>query len=69
MRTTLDIDAKILEEALQSTGASSKKKAVEIALREYIRFKRRQDLISRIGKWKDFDLTLEDLEKLRNESV
>lgn len=68
MRTTLDIDDTILEETLQSTGASSKKKAVEIALREYIRTKQRQDLISRIGTWNDFDLTLEDLEKLRNES-
>jgi len=67
MRTTLDIDEKILIETMQATGASSKKKAVETALREYIRMKRRQELIARIGTYRDFDLTLKELEKLRDE--
>ena len=67
MRTTLDIDERILGEAIQLTGASSKTKAVEIALREYVRMMRRQALIRRIGNYSDFDLTLEDLERLRNE--
>ncbi|HID95963.1 MAG TPA: type II toxin-antitoxin system VapB family antitoxin [Candidatus Latescibacteria bacterium] len=67
MRTTLDIDEKILAETMQRTGASSKKRAVEIALREYIRMKRRQELMARIGHYIDFNLTLEELEGLRNE--
>ena len=67
MRTTLDIDEKILNETIQITGASSKKKAMEIALQEYIRLKHRQRLINRIDHYKNFDLTLEELEKLRNE--
>ena len=38
------------------TGAKSKKKTVEIALHEYILFKRRQKLADRIGKYENFDL-------------
>jgi len=68
MRTTLDLDEKILVETMRSTGAASKKKAVETALREYIRMKRRQDLLGRIGSWRDFNMTLEDLERMRDES-
>jgi len=67
MRTTLDIDDKILNETIQMTGASSKRKAMEIALREYIRFKHIQRLISRIDNYKNFDLTLKKLKSLRNE--
>lgn len=67
MRTTLDIDDDILAETIAATGAPSKKRAVETALREYIRMRRRQDLLKRIGSWMDFDLTQEELERLRNE--
>jgi len=67
MRTTLDIDDDILKETIAATGARSKKKAVESALREYTRMKRRQELLKRIGSWRDFDLSLEELERLRNE--
>ena len=67
MRTTLDIDDEILQETINATQANSKKKAVEKALREYLRMKRRQDLLARIGSWKDFDLSLEELDRLRNE--
>ena len=67
MRTTLDIEESVLTETILETGASSKKRAVEIALREYIRMKRRQELIQQIGTYKDFDLTLDALERLRDE--
>jgi len=67
MRTTLDLDEDVLEETMRSTGAKSKKKAVEVALHEYVRMKRRQALLSRIGSWTDFDLTVENLEELRDE--
>jgi len=67
MRTTLDIDDKILQETLNATQATSKKKAVEKALREYLRMKQRQNLLARIGSWTDFNLSLEELERLRNE--
>jgi Arc/MetJ family transcription regulator len=68
MRTTLDIDDNILKETIAATGAASKKKAVESALRGYIRMRRREDLLKRIGSWRNFDLKLEELERLRNES-
>jgi len=67
MRTTLDIDDEILRETINTTQATSKKKAVEKALREYLRMKRRQHLLARIGSWKDFDLSLEELDRMRNE--
>ncbi len=67
MRTTLDIDAELLEKVVTITGASSKKKAVEIALREFLRAKRREELSKLIGNYDDFALTLEELEKMRNE--
>jgi len=67
MRTTLDLDEDVLQETMRSTGARSKKKGVEAALREYVRMKRRQALLSRIGSWTDFDLTVENLEELRDE--
>ena len=68
MRTTLDIQEEILNKVLAISGASSKKKAVETALQEYIRLKHRQELIQMIGNYDDFDLTLEELETLRNEA-
>lgn len=49
------------------TGASSKKKAVEVALREFLRAKHREELTKLIGNYEDFALSLEELEKVRNE--
>ena len=68
MRITLDIDDKILNTVISTTGASSKNKAVGIALWEYIRMKHRQELIQMIGNYNDFILSLEHLENLRNET-
>jgi len=67
MRTTLDIDARLVEEVVKATGGATKKKAFEIALSEFLRAKRRQDLAERIGHFEDFDLTLQDLEEMRSE--
>ena len=68
MRTTLDIDDETLNTVTSTTGASSKKKAVETALREYVRMKHRQELIQMIGNADSFGLSLEELECIRNES-
>ena len=67
MRTTIEIDDELMEEAMAASGTSSKRKTVEKAFREYIRLKRRQDLMRRIGAWKDFGLSLEELERIRHE--
>jgi len=67
MRTTIDIKDDILEEVMNETHAKSKKRAVEIAITEYIRLKHRRRLIDRIDESRELDLSLEDLERMRNE--
>lgn len=50
MRTTLDIEAKLLEDALRFSGERTKTAAVEAALREYVRLKRKEMLLSLPGQ-------------------
>jgi len=68
MRTTLDIDAELIEKVLKTTGARSKKRAIEIAMKEFLRAKRRKELSDLIGNYEEFDVTLKDLEKMRKGS-
>ena len=68
MRITLDIDAEFLEELVKTTGAPTKKKAIEIALKEFLRAKRREELSKLIGNYEEFGLSLKDLEKMRVDS-
>ena len=50
MRTTLDVDEKLIEEVKKLTKEKSKGKAVNKALEEYIRRQRVDDLRSMLGK-------------------
>ena len=50
MRTTLDVDEKLIEEVKKLTKEKSKGKAVNRALEEYIRRQRIDDLRSMLGK-------------------
>lgn len=50
MRTTLDIDGKLLESVVDATGEKTKSRAVNAALKEYIRRKRVQEFIDSWGK-------------------
>ena len=68
MRTTLDIDAELIEKVVKTTGARSKKRAIEIAMKEFLRAKRRKELSDLIGNYEEFDVTLKDLEKMRKGS-
>lgn len=68
MRTTLDIDAELIEKVVKTTGARSKKKAIEIAMKEFLRAKRRNELSDLIGNYEEFEVTLKDLEKMRKDS-
>ena len=68
MRTTFDINPELLEKAVKATGASTKKKAIEIALTEFLRARRRKELSELIGNYEEFALTLEELERMRSES-
>ena len=49
MRTTLDIDSKLLDSVVSATGEKSKSRAVSAALKEYIRRKHVQELIDSWG--------------------
>ena len=50
MRTTINIDGKLLESVIEATGESTKSKAVNAALKEYVRRKHVQELIDSWGK-------------------
>jgi Arc/MetJ family transcription regulator len=65
MRTTLEINADLLKKVVKKTGAKTKKKAIEIAMEEFLRAKRREELSELIGNYEDFALTLEELERMR----
>jgi Arc/MetJ family transcription regulator len=50
MRTTLDIDEKLLAEVVAVTGEKRRSKALNKALEEYIRHKRIEELRGMLGK-------------------
>lgn len=52
MRATFDIDAKLLEDAVELSGEKTKTAAVEAALREYVRLRRKEMLLGLRGKVK-----------------
>ncbi len=52
---------------MRAAKAKTKKGAIVIALKEYLMVKRRQELRDMIGTYDDFDLSLEELEKMRHE--
>jgi Arc/MetJ family transcription regulator len=67
MRTTIDIDDDLISEVMKISGIKTKKKAVLVALREYLRYKKIEELKSLIGNYDSFDLNLDDLKKMRDE--
>ncbi|MBU2601113.1 MAG: type II toxin-antitoxin system VapB family antitoxin [Actinobacteria bacterium] len=66
MRTTLDIDRNLLDEAVRVLGASSKREAIETALAEVVSASRRRELIAALGTF-DLALTPEDLVRERED--
>ena len=61
MRTNIDIDDKLMKEAMKWSGLKSKKEIVNNALTELIKFKKRQTMKTLQGKveW------IGDLDKMR----
>ena len=58
MRTNIDIDEQLLEEAFRYTDAKTKKELVNEALQEFIRQRSRKDIRELVGKVKirdDYD--------------
>ncbi len=50
MRTTLDIDEKLIADVLKATGEKSKSRAVNKVLEEYIRRQKIEEIIAMAGK-------------------
>ena len=63
MRTTLDIDEKLVEQVVALTGEKSKGKAVSKALEEFVRQVRIKELLALMGK---LDLDLDDWYEFRH---
>lgn len=68
MRTTIDINEKLYKDAKRLTGIKTKKELVNTSLSEMIRKKRLEHLISLSGK-SVVDLTIEDIEKFREDEL
>jgi len=50
MRTNIVLDDKLVEEALSLTGVRTKRELVDLALRELVRMRRKQDLLDLAGR-------------------
>lgn len=66
MRSTIDIDEKLLDEAKVLTKAKTKKEVVNLSLKELIRKKKRERLAGLFGSLV-LDFESEDVEKLRKD--
>ena len=68
MRTTLDIDEELVKKAMEVSGKKSMKATIETALNQMIATARRARLADMIGNT-DFDLTQQDLSRMRKSRV
>lgn len=66
MRLTVTVDEALLEEARRLAGTRTKREALELALREFVRRRRLADIMAHAGAV-DLTLTVEDLLKAREE--
>lgn len=66
MRLSVTLDKGLLEEAQSILGNKTKREVIEVALKELIRKKRREEAIEHAGKI-DMDMDLKELLKIREE--
>lgn len=66
MRTTIDIDKGLLEEALKLSNIRTKKELINLSLKEFIRRRYLNKLKRRLGKC-DLDLNRSSLEEMRKD--
>ena len=50
MRTNIEIDDRLMEEAFSLTNVRTKKELIHLALQEFIRAKKKKDLLELSGK-------------------
>jgi len=68
MRSTIDINSDLLEEAKELTGAKTKKDVIDISLRELVGKKRREHLAALFGRT-PLDIAADDVERMREDEV
>jgi Arc/MetJ family transcription regulator len=68
MRSTIDIDKELLEEAKALTGARTKKELIDLSLRELIRGKRREHLAALFGSGV-LAISPDEIEKMREDDL
>ena len=66
MRLSVTLDSHLVDEAMRISGATSKRAAIEAALREFVRRRRLEEMIARAGKV-PLTYSVEDLRKERAE--
>ena len=64
MKATLELDERLINEAMDLVGGKTMRATVQLALRELVAARRREELAAMTGTT-DFGMTLEDLEELR----
>jgi len=52
MRTNIVIDQQLMAEAQELAGTRTMKETVDLALREFVAYRRRQDMLDLAGKYK-----------------
>lgn len=57
MRTNIDIDDKLMKQAMKALGVTTKKAAVEAALRQAVQLKQQEGILNLFGKvaWRGHD--------------
>lgn len=66
MRTTIDLDDKLVKEAMELLGVKTKRAAIQRSLEELIHQRRRERLRAKLGKLR-LNLSLKDLERMRQD--
>ncbi len=66
MRTTIDINNELFQEAQRLSNVSTKKALVELSLKTFIRQKKKENLKSMIGNF-DLNLNQDELERMRQD--
>ncbi len=55
MRTNIDIDDQLIEEVMKLADVKTKKEAVDLALKEFLKVKRKKNLLDLAGKVQFYD--------------
>lgn len=65
MRTTIDLNEELIDDVMKKAGVRTKKDAIVIALKDYLKHKKVEELKGLIGNYESFGLTPGDLKKMR----